>query len=229
LNTRHHVTLAVSCAIMLSSMARGADLKKDHVLLISIDGMHAVDYENCVKANTCPNLASLGRTGVNYTRTSTSRPSDSFPGLMSLVTGGTPKTYGAFYDVAWDRVLAPPQNTTGNGLAGGTCTPGQNNGTQTEYEEGDEINQLLLNGGGPYTSVIDGGILSLDPTRFVRDPFSKPAPCAPVYPWNFIRTNTIYGVIHAAGGYTAWSDKHAVYASVSGPTGTAKPSNVDDY
>ena len=65
--------------------------------------------------------------------------------------------------------------------------------------------------------------------RFVRDPFSKPTSCAPVYPWNFIRTNTIYGVIHAAGGYTAWSDKHAVYSLVSGPTGTNKPSNVDDY
>jgi hypothetical protein len=36
-------------------------------------------------------------------------------------------------------------------------------------------------------------------------------------------------VIHAAGGYTAWSDKHAVYAAVSGPTGTSSPSNVDDY
>ncbi|HTA46764.1 MAG TPA: alkaline phosphatase family protein [Bryobacteraceae bacterium] len=230
MSKRQTATLTLSFAIiMLSPMAHAGDVKKNHVLLISIDGIHAVDYTNCVKANTCPNLASLGRTGVNYTRTSTSRPSDSFPGLMALMTGGTPKYVGAFYDVAWDRVLAPPQNTTGNGLAGGTCNAGKNNGTQTEYEEGDEINQLLLNGGGPYKSVIDGGILSLDPTRFVRDPFSKPSPCAPVYPWNFIRTNTIYGVIHAAGGYTAWSDKHAVYSAVSGPTGTATPSNVDDY
>ena len=60
----------------------------------------------------------------------------------------------------------------------------------------------------------------------MRDPFND---CKPVYPWNFVRTNTIYGVIHAAGGYTAWSDKHAVYAVVSGPTGTNQPSNVDDY
>ena len=98
------------------------DLNRDrHVLLISIDGMHAVDYENCVKADTCPTLAALGKTGVNYTRTTTSRPSDSFPGLMALVTGGTPKTVGAFYDVAWDRVLAPPAETTGNGLAAGNC------------------------------------------------------------------------------------------------------------
>ena len=229
MSIRRTATLAFAFAITLYPIAHAADLKNDHVLLISIDGMHAVDFENCVKAGTCPNLASLGKTGVTYTRTSTSRPSDSFPGLMALVTGGSPKSVGAFYDVAWDRVLAPPANTTGNGLAGGTCNAGHNNGTQTEYEEGDEINQLLVNGGGPYKSPIDGGVLSIDPTRLIRDPFSKPVACAPVYPWNFIRTNTIYGVIHAAGGYTAWSDKHAVYAAVSGPTGTSKPSNVDDY
>ena len=199
------------------------------MLLISIDGMHAVDYANCAKAGTCPTLTALGKDGVNYTRTSTSRSSDSFPGLMALVTGGTPKTVGAFYDVAWDRVLAPPAVTTGNGLAAGPCNKNQINGTQTEYEEGDEIDQTKVNGGGPYASPIDGGILSLEPARFVRDPFSLPTPCMPVYPWNFIRTNTIYGVIHAAGGYTAWSDKHAVYAAVSGPTGTSSPSNVDDY
>ena len=40
-----------------------------HVLLISIDGMHAVDFANCVASNTCPHLAELGETGVNYTRT----------------------------------------------------------------------------------------------------------------------------------------------------------------
>ena len=45
-----------------------------HVLLISIDGMHAVDYLNCKNGVTgvnggapyCPNLAELGTTGVNY-------------------------------------------------------------------------------------------------------------------------------------------------------------------
>src|SRR4029077_3706137 len=73
-------------------------------------------------------------------------------------------------------------------------------------------------------SVTDGGIKSIDPARLPRDPFNN---CSPVYPLNFIRTNTIYGVIHAAGGYTAWSDKHAVYAAVSGPSNNA--ANVDDY
>jgi hypothetical protein len=38
-----------------------------HVLLISIDGMHALDYENCVRAGTCARLAELGDNGVTYT------------------------------------------------------------------------------------------------------------------------------------------------------------------
>ena len=149
------------------------------------------------------------------------------PGLMAIVTGGTPKTVGAWYDVAYDRLLAPPMKKTGNGLLGGTCAAGQPNGTRTEYEEGIDIDQSKLTGGSPlYTDPTDGGVLSIDSTRLPRDPFNG---CTPVYPWNFIRANTIYGVIHRAGGYTAWADKHASYAAVSGPTGTSIPSNVDDY
>jgi hypothetical protein len=159
---------------------------------------------------------------------------------MAIVTGGSPRTVGAFYDVAYDRVLAPPLKTTGNGLPGTAddmtlqpCVPNQiyknsdgSTGTQTEYEEGNEIDQTKLNGGFSGYSTIDGGVKSINPDRLVRNPFNN---CQPVYSWNFVRTNTIFGVINAAGGYTAWSDKHAAYASVSGPTGTNQPSNVDDY
>ena len=227
LNKRNVAAIAFSLATLLAPQAYPQHINERNdirrVLLISIDGMHALDYKNCVNGGYCPNLTALGKNGVNYTRTSTSKPSDSFPGLMALVAGGTPRTVGAFYDVAYDRVLAPPQNTTGNGVAGGTCVTGVANGTTTEYEEGNDIDQTKLNGGGPY-SLTDGGIKSIDPTRLPRDPFNN---CLPVYPWNFVRTNTIYGVIHAAGGYTAWSDKHAAYAAVSGPSNNAD--NVDDY
>ena len=91
--------------------------------------------------------------------------------------------------------------------------PNTVNGTRTEYEEGVDFDQSFLNGigpNGPYIT-IDGGVLSIDPRKLPRDPFAS---CAPVYPWNFIRTNTIYGVIHAAHGRTAWADKHGVYAAV---------------
>ena len=209
----------------------GRDNHIKHVLLISIDGMHAVDYENCAHgvsgvnggAPYCPNLAALGHTGVNYVAASTSRPSDSFPGLMAIVTGATPRTMGIYYDVAYDRSLDAPAKTTGNGVAAGPCTPGAApTGTRTEYEEGIDLDQTQLNGGAPGASLTDGGIASIDPKRLIRDPR---AGCAPVYPWNFVRTNTIFGVVHRAGGYTAWSDKHPAYSAVEGPGGNS----VDDY
>ncbi len=227
---RRFPALALAVSACTASLAFAGDgwehSPSRHVLLISIDGMHALDFQNCAAARTCPNLAALGATGVTYKRTSTSKPSDSFPGLMAIVTGGTPKLVGAYYDVAYDRVLAPPEADTGNGLMHGTCTAGQVNGTSTEYEEGVDIDQSKLNGGFSQYPLIDGGTKSIDPKKLPRDPFKG---CAPVYPWNFIRANTIFGVIHAAGGYTAWSDKHPVYAAVSGPTGTSVASNVDDY
>ena len=193
--------------------------------------MHAVDLYNCINGVAgvnggdpyCPNLAALSHTGINYVATQTSKPSDSFPWLMALMTGATPKTMGIYYDVAYDRSLDAPAVTTGNGLAAGPCTAfGVPTGTTTEYEEGIDIDQTKLNGGAPGASLTNGGIASIDSQRLVRDPANG---CAPVYPWNFIRTNTIFGVIHAAGGYTAWADKHPSYSSVGGPGGT----NVDDY
>ena len=161
---------------------------------------------------------------MNYLTAATSEPSDSFPGLMALVSGGSPRTVGAFYDVAYDRSLDPPATTTGYGVAGAPnlCTSGAPPmGTRTEFDEGIDINKLLLNGGAP--AGVDGGIASIDPNKLERDPANN---CAPVYPWNFVRTNTIFGVVHKAGGYTAWSDKHPSYSSVSGP---GNGTNVDDY
>jgi hypothetical protein len=202
-----------------------------HVLLISIDGMHAVDFLNCSRGIAgvnngtpyCPNLAALGTTGVSYVGASTSKPSDSFPGLMMLMTGATPRTMGVYYDVAYDRTLDGPTIATGNGNPAGTCTPGvaSAEGYETEYDEGIDLNQTLLNGGAPGASLTDGGIASIDPKKLDRDPANG---CAPVYPWQFVRTNTIFGVIGAAGGYTAWSDKHPAYSAVAGPGGT-----LDDY
>ena len=161
---------AIVAPLTFASEEEGATSR--HVLLVSVDGMHALDLRNCVIANTCPNLAELAQAGVNYARTSTSKPSDSFPGLMTIMTGATPKLMGIYYDVAYDRVLAPPAADTGNGLLHGNCIAGQPNGTRTEYEEGDEIDQTKLNGGGPY-SPFDGGVKSIDPNRLVRDPFNN--------------------------------------------------------
>src|SRR5580658_10233081 len=199
--------------------------KIKHVLLLSIDGMHAVDFYNCTHgiagANGgdpyCPNMAALGRAGITYVGASSSKPSDSFPGIAALVTGGTPKSTGLYYDVAYDRSLDGPAIMTGTGLAAATCTPyALHAGTTTDNDQGVDIDDTALNGGAPGASLTEGGIASLDPTKLSRDPAKG---CAPVYPWNFVRTNTIFGVVHAAGGYTAWIDKHPSYSMVGGPGG----------
>src|SRR3974390_959559 len=142
-------------ALVLASGAPTAaradsDFHINHVLLISIDGMHALDFINCSKGISgvnngepyCPRLAPLAQSGVNYLDTSTSKPSDSFPGLTAIVSGGSPRSFGAFYDVAYDRSLDPPATTTGNGVAGapGLCTAGAApTGSTTEFDEGIEL------------------------------------------------------------------------------------------
>jgi hypothetical protein len=225
------ITLAGSTPGMATEPEAQGSGRIKHVLLISVDGMHVVDLYNCTHgiagANGgdpyCPNLALLQQTGINYVATSSSKPSDSFPGLAALVTGGSPKTTGLYYDVAYDRSLDAPTITTGTGLAGGPCTPyGAPTGTTTDFDQGIAYDDTKLNGGAPGAALTDGGAASIDPRKLVRDPH---AGCAPVYPWDFVRTNTIFNVVHDAGLYTAWIDKHASYSFVAGPGGRG----LDDY
>ena len=237
---KHVSAWLTSAAMVVSPLAVSAQQHRtnsstipvQHVLLVSIDGMHAVDFLNCAKGIPtfnhgipyCPAIAALGKTGVNYVAATTSKPSDSFPGLTAIITGGSPALTGVYYDVAYSRNYDAPAKTTGNGLAAGPCTPGgQPTGTTTEYEEGIDIDQTLLNGGAPGASLTDGGIASIDIARLVRDPSKG---CAPVMPWDFVRANSIFSVISQAGHYTAWSDKHPAYSSVASGVG---PSALNDF
>ncbi len=228
------LTVLAACATV-SAVAQDNDWGKGpikHVLLVSVDGMHAVDFENCAKGIStvnngepyCPALAALGKTGVNYVAASTSKPSDSFPGLIAIVTGGSPALTGVYYDVAYARNLDAPTITTGNGLGAGPCTAGAApTGTTSEYEEGIDLDKTKVNGGAPGAALTDGGIASIDPKKLIRDPARG---CAPVYPWQFVRANTIFSVIHQAGGYAAWSDKHPAYSAVAAGIG---PAALDDF
>src|SRR5437764_15489063 len=44
--------------------------------------------------------------------------------------------------------------------------------------------------------------------------------CVPLYPHSALETNTIFEVVRAAGGHTAWADKHPAYELLNGPSGT---------
>ncbi|MDT5196521.1 MAG: hypothetical protein QOH20_3275, partial [Mycobacterium sp.] len=69
-----------------------------HVLLLSIDGMHQTDLTRYIRAHPDSAFAALAGRGLNYTNAQTPVPSDSFPGLIAQVTGGNPRTTGVYYD-----------------------------------------------------------------------------------------------------------------------------------
>jgi len=211
-------TLAfLACLVLLSAQAARAEERiggrehaVEHVLLISVDGLHALDLANYVAQHPNSTLASLSSDGVTYTNASTSTPSDSFPGLASLITGGSPTTTGFWYDVTWNRAVSP--QLTGNaimGSNGGNC-PGTI-GAVVELDEGVDNDLTALDGGG-----------GINPAYLPRDPGNG---CQPIYPHQYLRVNTIFEVVHSHGARTAWTDKHPSYEWTNGPSG----SGVDDF
>jgi hypothetical protein len=180
-----------------------------HVLLISVDGLHALDLSNYVATHPDSNLAGLSRNGVTYTNNATSSPSDSFPGLASLVTGGSPVTTGLWYDDTYNRALSPPAQTDGLGNPGGSC-PGKI-GTNVAWDEAVDIDLTRLDAGG-----------GLNPKFLVRNPNNG---CKTILPHEYLRVNTIFEVVREAGGRTAWTDKHPSYEWTNGPSGKG----VEDF
>jgi hypothetical protein len=182
-----------------------------HVLLISVDGLHALDLANFVSSHHDSTLALLSRSGVTYTNASTSSPSDSFPGLATLITGGSPTTAGLWYDVTYNRALSPPALTTSLPITGGANLCPDVVGTPMAYDESIDVNLTLLNGGG-----------GINPKFLPRDPNNN---CQPVFPHEYLRVNTIFEVVKGNGGTTAWTDKHPSYEWTKGPSGKG----VDDF
>ena len=67
-----------------------SDGKFRHVLLISVDGLHALDVSKYIASHPHSALAELASHGTTYLGANTPQNSDSFPGLLALVTGGSP-------------------------------------------------------------------------------------------------------------------------------------------
>ena len=176
-----------------------------HVLLISVDGMHAVDLQNWIAdpAHSTGAFAQLAQHGTVYQNAFTTAPSDSFPGMIAQVTGGTPRSAEVFYDDSYDRTLFAP---------GSQCQGAP--GTETNYAENIDKDSTVLNGGG----TLGDPLSQIDLTKL---PLSNASgTCQPVLPHQFIRVNTLFEVVRAHGGYTAWADKHPAYEILNGPSGT---------
>lgn len=207
------LTLVAAAAVLSCAgvaHADGGESKVRHVLMVSVDGMHEQDLARCLRDRTCPHIAELAEHGVTYTDAHTPGLSDSVPGLAALVTGGGPVSTGLFYDDVYDRTLYPGWDTTCS------TTPGIEVFLQ-ELVGIDNFNGgalLHLDGGGDF-----------NPQQIPRRKVGLD--CVPVYPHNFIKTNTIFEVVkkHLPGSHTAWSDKHAWGTDwVNGPSGKG----VDD-
>ncbi|HWY09132.1 MAG TPA: alkaline phosphatase family protein [Candidatus Acidoferrales bacterium] len=176
--------------------------KIKHVLLISVDGMHALDVANYVKNNRGSALAELAGHGITYSNAQTPANSDSFPGLLALVTGGTPVSHGLFYDVSYNRAIFDPTNPTCQGQAG----------NMQVFDESIDV----YNSNNVSENVID-------PTKLPHY-INAQGKCALFFPHNAMQSNTIFEVVKAEGGRTAWADKHPAYDIVNGPSGKG----VDD-
>jgi len=139
-------TLAISSLSFARDNEDGRDIK--HVLLISVDGMHALDLTNYIAAHPGSTLAQLSGHGITYTNASTPYVSDSFPGLAALITGGSPTTTGLWYDVSFNRKLSPPAQTTGTGILGGANLCPGTVGAALGYDEGVDFDLSRLDAGG---------------------------------------------------------------------------------
>lgn len=213
MRTRSLATTCVISALVGITTASVAEEREDaernkgryaHVLLISVDGLHAVDLTRWIAdpAHSSGALASLAPHATIYPRAYTTAPSDSFPGMIAQVTGGTPRSAGVFYDDSYDRALFAP----GSGCQGPP-------GTEVQFAENIDKDKSRLDAGG----TVGQPSTQIDPAQL---PLSNASgTCKPVYPHEFIRVNTLFEVVRAAGGYTAWSDKHPAYDILNGPSG----------
>jgi hypothetical protein len=195
-----------------------------HVLLLSIDGLHQQDLANFIAGAPQSALAKLAKRGIRYDHAFVNRlegkpsnPSDSFPGLLALTTGGSSPTHGGWYDVSYARDLfAYSADAPCSGSPGAAVT----------YDESIDADDTHLWGSATDdtpTHRVEVARSRLDVTKL---PYAKHgSDCTPVYPHQYIRTNTVFNVAKKAGLHTAWSDKHLAYELITGPDGAG----VDDY
>jgi hypothetical protein len=186
---------AINPILRTAGQEPGPLASTQRVLLISVDGMHEVDLANWIVSNPSSTFARLAATGVQYSEARTSTPSDSFPGTVAFTTGGSPKSTGVYYDDSYDRTLYSPGNL---------CTG--NHGTEAIFDESIDFDSTKLFSGGINPAYLPHEL----------DAFGH---CRVVYPHDFLKVNTIFEVVKAAGGYTAWSDKHPAYDILNGPSG----------
>jgi hypothetical protein len=210
----------LSSAVALADDGRPAvEPRYKHVLLISVDGMHAIDLKNWIASHPNGYFAKLAAQGMQYPGAYTTAPSDSYPGMLAQVTGGTPKTAGLFYDDSYDRTEYPAKAFY---TSQGKPDPGCVSPAGTELTNFEALDKSYDYATGLVADFTAGGKLGqvytqLDPDHMQRKLVG--GKCVPVFPHEYVRDNTIFEIIKAAGRRAVWSDKHPAYEDLAGPSG----------
>src|SRR5947208_12369801 len=120
------ITAPLTCAATASGAVTGNAGGGKRALLISVDGLHNFDLAQWISGHPSSNLAKLSSAGTTHSNAADVVPTDSFPGVLSFLTGGTSKSNGVYYDDAYARDLWAPGTTA--------CTPATQ-GTEAVYDE----------------------------------------------------------------------------------------------
>lgn len=148
-----------------------SDHPAQRALIISIDGLRAVNLANFVSSHPQSALAELTRRGVTYTNAHIAWP-DTAAAMIAIASGGSPISTGIFSSQGFDRAM----QRDGDG-----CRP--------------VASDLDLTAGHSILFEAESGCDALQAHRLVR-------------------VNTIFDVVHAAVGRTAWADASAGYADL---------------
>jgi hypothetical protein len=212
------VTAGLAGSLVVSSVpaSAGDHANAQHVLLLSVDGLHQTDLDWYVNNHPQSALAQLVNRGTDYKNAQTPFPSDSFPGIVGQLTGGNPKSTGAYYDDSWNAGLLPA-GTSVAACQSHSVKPG----VEVQYMELAAKDPTALDSGQGLPG-LPNSILQLTPdATSLLDPATlpvDPTTCKPVYPHDYLQVNTVFQVVRQAGLRTAWSDKHAAYEVLNGPS-----------
>jgi hypothetical protein len=228
--------LTLAAAAAPAAALASAHTHPDHVLVVSVDGLHQSDLARYVAGHPHSALAALVSGGTSYTNAKTTFPSDSFPGMVAQFTGAGAATSGVFYDdtynptffppgtvdcrdtspgteVAWteaaDRSQDPITLDAGQQLASPALTALPTNTLAQTLASSGAVTQAILKMTGTPQALLNPAALPVNPKT-----------CLPEYPHSYVRVNTVFNVARAHGLRTAWSDKHPAYEILDGASGT---------
>ncbi len=160
------------------------------VILISVDGLGALDLAAWISAHPRSALAELSARGDTFTNAHTPE-ADPAGGLAALITGGTSISTGILSSDGYDRTLSPP---------GSKCLT---RGAALVLDRSMEVD-------GSKEQRLDSSKLPLDPARG----------CIALEPHSLLSVNNIFEVIHAQVGRTAWAGENVALTDLArGPSG----------